>query len=39
MKYRVEPSELTMEFYLEIMKLFCRARENFVAFIAVPSVF
>ena len=29
-KYRVEPSELRMEFYLEIMKLFCRARENFV---------
>ena len=23
-KYRVEPSELKMEFYLEIMKLFCR---------------
>ena len=29
-KYRVDPSELRMEFYLEIMKLFCRARENFV---------
>ena len=29
-KYRVEPSELRMEFYLEIMKLFCRAGENFV---------
>ena len=29
-KNRVEPSELRMEFYLEIMKLFCRARENFV---------
>ena len=29
-KYRVEPGELTMEFYLEIMKLFCRAWENFV---------
>ena len=29
-KYRVEPSELRMEFYLEIMKLFCRARENFI---------
>ena len=30
MKYRVEPSELRMEFYLEIMKLFYRAGENFV---------
>ena len=29
-KYRVEPSELRMEFYLEIMKLFCRAGKNFV---------
>ena len=29
-KYRVEPSELRMEFYLEIMKLFCRVGENFV---------
>ena len=29
-KYRVEPSELRMEFYLEIMKLFYRAGENFV---------
>ena len=29
-KYRVEPSELKMEFYLEIMKLFCRVGENFV---------
>ena len=29
-KHRVEPSELKMEFYLEIMKLFCRAGENFV---------
>ena len=29
-KYRVEPSELRMEFYLEIMKLFCRAGENFI---------
>ena len=29
-KYQVEPSELRMEFYLEIMKLFCRAGENFV---------
>ena len=25
-----EPSEFRMEFYLEIMKLFCRAGENFV---------
>ena len=30
MKYRVEPNKLKMEFYLEIMKLFCRAGENFV---------
>ena len=30
MKYRVEPGELRMEFYLEIMKLFCSAGENFV---------
>ena len=29
-KYRVEPSKLRMEFYLEIMKLFCRTGENFV---------
>ena len=29
-KYRVEPNELRMEFYLEIMKLFCRAGENFI---------
>ena len=29
-KYRVEPNELRMEFYLEIMKLFCKAGENFV---------
>ena len=29
-KYRVEPGKLRMEFYLEIMKLFCRAGENFV---------
>ena len=29
-KYRVEPNELRMEFYLEIMKLFCRVGENFV---------
>ena len=29
-KYRVEPSELRMEFYLEIMKLFSRAEKNFV---------
>ena len=29
-KYRVEPSKLKMEFYLEIMKLFCRVGENFV---------
>ena len=29
-KYQVEPRELKMEFYLEIMKLFCRAGENFV---------
>ena len=29
-KYRVEPSKLRMEFYREIMKLFCRAGENFV---------
>ena len=29
-KYRVEPGELRMEFYLEIMKLFCRAGENFI---------
>ena len=29
-KYRVEPNELRMEFYLKIMKLFCRARENFI---------
>ena len=29
-KYRVEPSELRMEFNLEIMKLFYRAGENFV---------
>ena len=29
-KYRVKSSELRMEFYLEIMKLFCRAGENFV---------
>ena len=29
-KYRVEPSKLRMEFYLEIMKLFYRAGENFV---------
>ena len=29
-KYYVEPSELRMEFYLEIMKLFCRVGENFV---------
>ena len=29
-KYRVKPSKLKMEFYLEIMKLFCRAGENFV---------
>ena len=29
-KYRVEPSELRMEFYLKIMKLFCRAGGNFV---------
>ena len=30
-KYRVEPNELKMEFYLEIMKLFCRTGENFVS--------
>ena len=30
LKYRVEPSKLRMEFYLEIMRLFCRAGENFV---------
>ena len=29
-KYRVEPNELRMEFYLEIMKLFCRVGEIFV---------
>ena len=29
-KYRVELGELRMEFYVEIMKLFCRAGENFV---------
>ena len=29
-KYCVHPSELRMEFYLELMKMFCRARENFV---------
>ena len=29
-KYRVEPGELRMEFYLEIMKLFYRAGKNFV---------
>ena len=29
-KYRVEPNKLRMEFYLEIMKLFYRAGENFV---------
>ena len=29
-KYRVHPRELRMEFYLEVMKLFCRAGENFV---------
>ena len=29
-KYPVEPCELRMEFYLEIMKLFCRVGENFV---------
>ena len=29
-KYHVHSSELRMEFYLELMKLFCRARENFV---------
>ena len=29
-KYRVEPSELRMEFYLEVMKLFYRDGENFV---------
>ena len=29
-KYQVEPSELEMEFYLEIMKLFCWTGENFV---------
>ena len=29
-KYQVKPSELKMEFYLEIMKLFCRVGEDFV---------
>ena len=29
-KYRVQPSKLRMEFYLKVMKLFYRARENFV---------
>ena len=29
-KYQMEPNELRMEFYLEIMNLFCRAGENFV---------
>ena len=29
-KYRVYSRELSMKFYLELMKLFCRARENFV---------
>ena len=28
-KYQVKPNELRMEFYLEIMKLFCRVGENF----------
>ena len=28
-KYRMYSSELRMEFYLELMKLFCRAGENF----------
>ena len=30
-KYQVEPNKLRMEFYLEIMKLFYRAGENFVS--------
>ena len=38
-KYQVEPSELRMEFYLEIMKLFCRVGENSSAFTTVRSVF
>ena len=29
-KYHVHSSKLRMEFYLELMKLFCRARENFI---------
>ena len=29
-KYHIYSTELRMEFYLEFMKLFCRARENFI---------
>ena len=38
-KYRVEPGELRMEFYLEIMKLFYRLGRTSSVFTAVRSVF
>ena len=38
-KYRVEPIELRMEFYLEIMKLFYRVGENFVGIHCVSKCF
>ena len=30
-KYRVHSNALRMEFYLELMKLFCRVGENFIS--------